>query len=199
MRPFEKWPAKISMENFADAGGELAVVRPAEITIKKTLLGEIQWDEVAPGRAWLELFVFSNDLACFQLGQRISVQGHKGKEGLISFISPLAEHEKAATIRADLENPDGSLRPETYVKAIVTIKKFIAKNAVDANALQYIEGESVVFVPVEGGFEARKIQAGESDGRWTEILAGIEAGSQYVAKGGLILKERLQNSKKRQS
>ena len=50
-------------------------------------------------------------------------------------------------------------------------------------------GNMFVFVqnnPIS--FEKRSVKVGETDGRYVQILSGIEPGERVVSKGGIILK-----------
>jgi cobalt-zinc-cadmium efflux system membrane fusion protein len=64
--------------------------------------------------------------------------------------------------------------------------------AVDAKAIQRPNGkDNVVFVPAQGGYKAQRVQLGRSDGRTTEVTAGLQAGQDYVKDGSFLLKAEL--------
>lgn len=50
---------------------------------------------------------------------------------------------------------------------------------------------SVVFVPVKGGFRAQPVRVGRSDPQTTEILEGLKSGQSYVTEGSFMLKAEL--------
>jgi len=65
---------------------------------------------------------------------------------------------------------------------------------VPEEAVQTVEGEPAVFVPVEGEantFAKREVGVGKPIGGFVPILAGLKDGEKYVAKGSFILKAEL--------
>ena len=61
-----------------------------------------------------------------------------------------------------------------------------------SSAIQKMEGEqSVVFVPVAGGFKAQSVKLGKANAQVTEVLQGLSAGQSYVAKGSFVLKSEI--------
>jgi len=57
-----------------------------------------------------------------------------------------------------------------------------------ADAVQTIEGKTVVFVKAAEGFQAQPVTIGASDGKITEIVGGLSAGAEYVATGSYVVK-----------
>jgi membrane fusion protein, heavy metal efflux system len=55
--------------------------------------------------------------------------------------------------------------------------------ALPPTAIQTVEGEAVVFVPDGEGLRARPVHTGRSDDDHIEVLAGLEPGERYVARG----------------
>ncbi len=66
--------------------------------------------------------------------------------------------------------------------------------AVKTTALQRQDGGTVVYVQEGSGYEMRKVEIGQSDREWTEILSGIEAGETYVATNSFIVKADIAKS-----
>lgn len=58
-------------------------------------------------------------------------------------------------------------------------------------AVQSVEGRDVVFVKVEGGFQATPVTAGERSGGRIEILEGLRPGVVIATEGAFILKSQL--------
>jgi multidrug efflux pump subunit AcrA (membrane-fusion protein) len=94
---------------------------------------------------------------------------------------------RSRTLRAeiDLPNKDGKLRPGMYVHARVTAEQ-PARWALPASALVK-QGDVTVCYLVEGGKAVRTpVQAGPSDGQFTEVLklqrAGSSARADWTAK-----------------
>jgi cobalt-zinc-cadmium efflux system membrane fusion protein len=62
---------------------------------------------------------------------------------------------------------------------------------VPKSALQTINGERVVFVRNERGFEVRQVATGREDDRAVEIVAGLFAGESVATGNTFVLKAEL--------
>ena len=60
--------------------------------------------------------------------------------------------------------------------------------AVASDALQTLEGKTVVFVKNAKGFQAQPVTTGVSDGKLTEIVSGLASGAPYVTTGSFVVK-----------
>ena len=58
-------------------------------------------------------------------------------------------------------------------------------------AVQQVEGRDVVFVQVEGGFQAMPVSVGARSGGRIEILEGLRPGLVVVTQGAFVLKSQL--------
>lgn len=63
--------------------------------------------------------------------------------------------------------------------------------AIDAEALQTLGTQEVVFVRDDAGFTPRPVTTGRGDGRRVEVLQGLAAGDRYAARGSYIIKSEL--------
>ena len=89
-------------------------------------------------------------------------------------MGPVLEHEtRTALARIILPNPDGALRPGTFVKAHIAVESDEVPITVPRDALQTIEGETVLFVPTDHGFEAHPVVTGRSSHAIVEIASGF--------------------------
>ena len=66
--------------------------------------------------------------------------------------------------------------------------------AVSTEAIQTVRGWTVVFGRYGEHFEARPVEQGRSDGKFTEVIKGINAGEQYAAKNSFLIKADLGKS-----
>ncbi len=170
------------------------------IVEKHITLGEMIGDESLPfviadlSDVWIVLVVYQKDLASIAPGQRAEIVAtHDLAEavGTIEYVSPiLDEHTRTTTARVVLPN-GGEWRPGLFVTARVLVDRVNAGVVVPKTAIQAMDGEQVVFVETSDGFEARHVQLGRSDAGSVEILAGLEPGDRYVARGGFVLKAEL--------
>jgi len=59
---------------------------------------------------------------------------------------------------------------------------------VQPDAIQTLEGKTVVFIKVPNGFKAQVVTTGVSDGKLTEILDGMPIDVPYAAAGSFVVK-----------
>ena len=63
---------------------------------------------------------------------------------------------------------------------------------VPQSAVQLVENNPAVFVPVDGGFAPRPVMVGTTAGGYVEIKAGLEEGDLFVSDGAFTLKAQLE-------
>jgi len=163
---------------------------------KKLSAGEVLKDD-APifqvadlSSVWVELIVPTQDLSRLTIGADVSVKAG-GLEGQakLSYISALiGEQSRSAMARLVLPNAKNQWRPGLPVTAAVKDEEALAPVTVNSEALQTHEGSTVVFVREGQSFEARVVKTGRSDGRLTEVLAGLKAGERYASRNSFLVK-----------
>ncbi len=143
---------------------------------------------------WAEFAVSAQDLPKVAVGQKVIVSStaFDGKvEGVVSYVgSLLGEATRTAKARVTLNNPDGAWRPGLFVTVSVVADRKAALT-VRAEAVQTIDGKPTVFVARTGGFDARPVRLGHSDGATVEILEGLSPGDPYAATNAFVLKADL--------
>lgn len=146
-------------------------------------------------RVWATFAVAPRDLDKVVSGRGVSVSAPDlGAEvqGKVNYVgSLLGEQNRAATVRATLNNPNGAWRPGLFVNIAVTVERFDAAVVVPQSALQTWEEQTVVFVRTEQGFEARPVKPGRRDSGQVEIREGLAAGTVVAAAGSFVLKSEL--------
>lgn len=144
---------------------------------------------------WVELSLFPRDVAKVRVGQEVRVKSSEaGLEatGKIVYVAPFGQAaNQTLTARVLLDNPERRWAPGLYVTAEVTLAATAAALAIRNDAVQTLEGRSVVFVRDDGGFAPRAVTLGRSDTDSTEVLAGLAAGDTYAAANSFVLKAEL--------
>ena len=144
---------------------------------------------------WAEFAVPAQDLARVRVGQKVTVSStafEGAVDGTVSYVgSLLGERTRTAKARVTLTNPDSAWRPGLFVTVAVAADRQRADLAVGADAVQTIDGKTVVFVARDGGFVARPVKLGRSDGATVEVLEGLRAGDSYAATNTFVLKADL--------
>jgi membrane fusion protein, multidrug efflux system len=115
------------------------------------------------------------------------------RKGRITFTAPLYNAQTGTfLIRVTLDNPNGTLRPNQYVKARVhgAIRPnaiFVPQRAVQQGG----KGHFVWVVSKENKAESRPVVVGDWNGDNWFINEGLQAGEQVVVDGGLGLQPGL--------
>ena len=78
--------------------------------------------------------------------------------------------------------------PQASVTVSVATGDAEAPVIIEADAVQVENGQKQVFVEAPGGFLARAIKTGRTDGKRIEIVDGLAAGDRYVAGNSFVLK-----------
>ena len=73
---------------------------------------------------WVKLDAYESDLPWIRYGQEVtfSAEAHPGEtfKGWISFIDPMLDPKtRTVKVRVNVSNPDGRLKPEMFVRAVV--------------------------------------------------------------------------------
>ena len=141
---------------------------------------------------WVNLTVYQRDLAQVRAGMPVTIQFSSGipdAPGTVAFVSPaLDETTRTATARVVLENPHADWRPGLFVSGLIETGRETAAIVVPHSALTELDGETVVFVQTDGGFESRKVRQGRATPAAVEIIDGLAEGERYAANNVLALK-----------
>lgn len=129
--------------------------------------------------------------AKLRVGAPLRVIGPDGSEAsaVIVGVAPLAQGATgAAVVRA---RPSGGVfTPGAAVSAVVATQGG-GYPAVPAEAVQTLEGRSVVFIAEAGGFRAQSVTPGRTGAGMTEIVAGLKGGERIAGRGAFVLKAEL--------
>jgi cobalt-zinc-cadmium efflux system membrane fusion protein len=157
----------------------------------------------------IELEINLEDAALLHLGQTVTfhAEDRPGDKdagarpaatatGTLAHISPeVNEKSRRVPVHAEVENPDGRLRPNTFGTGHVLIREKPGAVVVPADALQWEvrpQGR-VYFVFVrlsETDFQVRPVRPGLRDGGFVEV-EGVAAGEEVVTTGSHVLKSEL--------
>lgn len=169
------------------------------------VLGEVVGDEsevltVADlSTVWVDLDVPQVDLGSVREQQSvtISTSGTDAADitDTIDFVSPVIDDEtRTALARVEIPNTNGQWRPGLFVSAYVVSERLNAPILIPRHAVQMLEGETVVFVPIGDAFESRPVLLGQFDATHVEIESGLRQGESYVVEGAFALKAEMVTS-----
>ncbi|MES2208485.1 MAG: efflux RND transporter periplasmic adaptor subunit [Pseudomonadota bacterium] len=144
---------------------------------------------------WAEIAVPAKDLDRVQVGQSVMVKATSMNvevPGKIIYVGSLVgDQTRTAMSRITLANPKKVWRPGLYITVGVISGETTVPVAVVNEALQSNEGKTNVFVQTKEGFVAQPVKTGRSDGTYTEIVEGLQAGMPYAATNSFVLKAEL--------
>lgn len=145
---------------------------------------------------WVLANVYEHDLGLVHNGNAVDIQTDAYAttfHGNISFVSPALDvTSRTLQVRIVADNPEGKLKKDMYVTAIVHAGAI--ENALtvpDAAVLRTAENEPFVYVVADPAkpnqFGQRLVSIGESEGRRTQILSGLRQGENVAADGSLFV------------
>lgn len=90
---------------------------------------------------------------------------------------------RSLLIEVDLPNPDQALQPGTFGELTLQLRTSPDALVVPAGALMSHNTSTLVFIVDEGKAVQRKIKTGLSDGRWVEVVEGLNGMEDVVVVG----------------
>lgn len=147
------------------------------------------------GRLWAVLSVFPQDADRVKNGQQVTLKaGERNAQSTIRFLNPGADSQPTVMAHVPLDNSAGRWTPGLLLEAEVVTEKFSVPLAVQNEAIQQVNGESVVFLRTEHGFEVTDIRIGRRDAKLSEVLDGLHEGERYALTNSYLLKAELEKS-----
>src|SRR5690606_18502734 len=137
---------------------------------------------------------YASDLPFIDVGDEVSftVAGVPGRTftAKVNYIDPVINPDtRAASVRAEIESPDGKLKPEMFVNAQIETSTPTGQSslAIPRTALLWSGKRSVVYVKVPNAeypaYEMREITIGSRMGDMWAVEAGLEPGEEVVTNG----------------
>lgn len=151
-------------------------------------------------RLWIELDIYERDLSRVRSGQKVEVTtaAYPGRDfpGEIAYVGDILDPERRTIrVRVEIPNIDRVLRPGMFATANIQVDRAgVPMAVIPEEALQEVEGRTVVFVPGDraGEFRAWPIEVGgRADGGRIIVLSGLEAGDLVVGTGAFALRSEL--------
>jgi RND family efflux transporter MFP subunit len=157
---------------------------------------------------WLTLNVPAEDAGKLALGQEVRFQPDGGRDetaGKLVWISTTADRQtRMVTVRAELPNPSGLLRSETFGAGKIVVREERDAVVVPSEAVHWEGCCHVVFVrdKTYGDrpdsfkvYHVRMVRPGAQSDSQTEIIAGVLPGEIVASKGSDVLRGALLKSK----
>ena len=110
-------------------------------------------------------------------------------KGKISWVAPSIDlNTRRLPARADVENPDGALKPGMFANFSIITGAASTAPAVPQEAIVYEGEEARVWVVIDGDSLAlREIRTGRASNGMVEVLAGLSPGEKVVTSGTVFI------------
>lgn len=127
---------------------------------------------------------------------RVAAYPNEVFPGKVTYIGESVNPKtRRITIRVEVANPDGRLKPEMYATVQVGESEPRSILAIPAACVQSLEGQSTVFVnEAEGRFRARPVELGVERDGMVEVKRGLAEGDRVATAGAFILKSEMLKS-----
>jgi cobalt-zinc-cadmium efflux system membrane fusion protein len=142
---------------------------------------------------WLMANVRERDVPLMHLGAPVEVRvpayPDRVFKAKISWVGPsLDANTHRLPVRADVENPDGALKPMMFAAFSITTGTDRTAPAVPQMAIVY-EGDTarIWLAHDDGTVESRPVRVGRIQDGIVEILDGVAAGDKVVTSGALFI------------
>ena len=158
--------------------------------------GQVLFDIQNLSSLWALFDVYENDLPNVKVGQTISFTTpsapNRTFRAKTTFVNPVIDPAtRAATIRAEVSNTGGSLKPEMFVTGTLETYRKSGALTVPKSAVLWTGPRSVVYVKIPNtdipSFEYREIELGESNQEGYTVVSGLEHGDEVVTNGAFVI------------
>ncbi len=171
------------------------VVKKNVIEGQRVMAGDELFRIANHEQVWVIAELAESDIAAIEVGMPATVtlrafptRPHKGE---VTFIYPemLKPETRTISVRIELPNPDGELKPGMY--ADVVFRSGDGEAAVtavpDSAVIDSGTRQVVLVAKGEGRFEPREVMLGRRGEGYTEIKQGLEAGEEIVTSATFLI------------
>lgn len=152
-----------------------------------------------PKQLWLMIDVPEKMLSQIKLGSTVSIESdaypnEQFSAKIVQLGQAVDPNSRRITIRARLNNPDGKLLPEMFVRA--SVQQDSGTGVAVPNSAIVTRGiYSFVFVQIAAGeFQQRKVKLITRGSNISYVGEGLKGGESIVTKGALLLDAELNES-----
>lgn len=107
----------------------------------------------------------------------------------LTYVAPSVDPTtRRIAVRAEVENPDGELKPEMFASFSIFTGSDSKAPAVPESAIVYEGQDKRVWIArADGSLGLREIRTGRAQGGMFEALSGVKAGEKIVTSGTLFI------------
>jgi len=184
-------------ENFNTYADHSGVVYQKRVSVGDYLsTGEVLFDVQNLYSLWALFDVYENDLSQVKIGRNIYFTTpsalNKRFKAKITFVNPVIDpNTRAATIRAEVSNTTGKLKPEMFITGELQTSKKSDNLTVPKSAVLWTGHRSVVYVKIPDtnipSFEYREIEIADATASGYAVVGGLEYGEEVVTNGAFVI------------
>ena len=144
-------------------------------------------------RVWVMAQIAGSDLSSAKVGDPVDIDtGIDGRHltGVVGNISALVNPDtRSVQARVVVDNPQGLLRKQMYVRALIRSRQESTGLLVPVSAILH-DDENLPFVYVaqpDGSFARQRVTLGDRMGDQYAIAAGLQPGARIVVDGGIFV------------
>jgi membrane fusion protein, heavy metal efflux system len=203
-------------EHLVGDGPLPAGVDPHEVVIRSPIAGVVVSRDAQPGQVvlpgaplvtvsrlsslLLELSLPEEAMATVALGEtvRFSTGGEPGRtfSAKVVRIAPTVDSvTRTIAVQAQVVDPGSTLRAEQFVRAEVIGRAGTRALSVPAEAIQALEGDTVVIAAESRDgqllLRAKRVRVGRRTVERVEVLGGLQRGERVIARGAAIAKAEI--------
>jgi RND family efflux transporter MFP subunit len=152
-------------------------------------VGTVLYTIVDPSRVWIRLRVAAEHAAATSqaTGAVFTVEGSDTAYEVSRVVSTGAAIDpdtRTLPVRLEAPNPNGALKIGMMADAQLLLEETQTGTAIPNEAIQTEDGQPVAYVETGGeSFERRSLQLGPTDGQYTLVERGVQAGEHVVTAG----------------
>lgn len=146
----------------------------------------------AGGTVWVYAQIYEYEIDLVRPGQsaEITAPAFRGRKfhGVVKAVDPnLSAETRSLRVRIEAPDPEGLLKPEMYVNALIKVD-LGTKLALPGPALLNTGERQLVFVDLgEGRIEPREVEVGREAGEYYELLSGAREGERVVTSANFLI------------
>ena len=135
----------------------------------------------------VELTIPEQSVSLIKVGQpvRVTVEAYPGETftATVRYVSPsLRPDQRALTVEALADNPDGRLKPGLFATALIQQPRSAPALLVPATAIETVAGTSRVYAVKGDKVEERIVTLGETVGSQVEVTSGLSNGDTVASE-----------------
>jgi cobalt-zinc-cadmium efflux system membrane fusion protein len=145
-------------------------------------------------KVWLVANVREEDSPLVHRGDSVEVQvlafPKRVFTARVTHVAPTIDaNTHRLSVRAELDNPDGALKPEMFASFRIITGPAAASLAIPIGALVYEGSDVHVWVanPADKTIQEREIRLGVIQDGMAQVLDGLQPGDQVVTSGSLFI------------